>query len=347
MEILPNYDLTKLNTFGINAKAKFFVEIKEEGELTELFESPIFQKNPKLFLGGGSNVLLTEDFEGLVILNRVKGTEILEENTEEVVIRAMGGEIWHDLVNFVVERDYWGIENLAYIPGSVGAAPMQNIGAYGAELQNVLENVEAVEVATGAKKIFKKEECCFGYRDSAFKQEFKGKYFILAITIRLSKTEKKNISYKILKEYLEKNQIEVRSPKDIADAVTSIRKSKLPDPKVIGNAGSFFKNVFVGKEKLAALQKQYPELPYFLEGEKIKIPTAWLIEQCGPASPRHGGASWKGYREGDIGVHEKQALVLVNYGGGTGKEIKNLAEQIIDSVYSKFGLKLIPEVNVI
>src|SRR3989338_9371429 len=227
MNIKKDYDLTNLNTFGISAKARFFAEIKNISELEELFASEVFKNNPKLFLGGGSNVLFTKDVAGLVILNDLTGIEILNEGVNEIMIKAMGGEIWHDLVEFTVERGYWGIENLAFIPGTVGAAPMQNIGAYGAELKNVLENVEAVEVATGTKKIFKKEGCCFGYRDSAFKQEFKGQYFILAITIRLSKTEKKNISYKILKEYLEKNQIEVRSPKDIADAVTSIRKSKL------------------------------------------------------------------------------------------------------------------------
>ena len=343
MKILKNFDLSKFNTFGIAARAKYFTEVNNEAELKELFTSTIFKNNLKLFLGGGSNILLTQDFEGLVILNKIKGVEILSENDASVTIRAMGGEIWHDLVLFAVEKGYWGIENLAYIPGTVGAAPMQNIGAYGAELQNVLENVEAVEVATGTKKIFKKEGCCFGYRDSAFKQEFKGKYFILAITIRLSKTEKKNISYKILKEYLEKNKIEARRPKDIADAVTAIRQSKLPDPKVIPNAGSFFKNVFVDKEKLESLLKNYPEMPYFEEAGMKKIPSAWLIEECGPEN----GASWKGYREGDAGVHQKQALVLVNHGKASGAEIKKLAEQIIDSVYSKFGLKLIPEVNLI
>lgn len=337
MKILENYDLTPLNTFGISARAKFFTEVANEAELKELFNSPEFQNNEKLFLGGGSNILLTSDFDGIVVLNKLKGIEILEENSENVVIRAYGGEVWHDLVNFAVERGYWGIENLSFIPGSVGAAPMQNIGAYGAELKNVLENVETLEVETGMRRVFSAGECELGYRDSIFKNMLKNKYFILAITLKLSKKEKKNLSFKVLKEYLEKNNIEIKNPKDISDAVTEIRKSKLPDPKVIGNAGSFFKNVFVDEKKKTELMKIYPEMPTFSEGGIVKIPAAWLIEMCG----------WKGKRVGETGVHDKQALVIVNYGGAKGEEIRELSEEIIDSVYSKFGLKLIPEVNLI
>jgi len=346
MKIFGNYDLTKLNTFGISARAKFFIEVHSEDELKELFATQEFKKNKKLFLGGGSNVLITRDFDGLVILNKLKGIEILEEDFENVVIRCMGGEIWHDLVNFAVDRGYWGIENLSFIPGTVGAAPMQNIGAYGAELGHVLENVEGYEIEDGKenkKRIFKKEECEFGYRDSVFKNKLKDRYFIFAITLRLSKREKKNLSYKILSDYIEKNKIEIKGPKDISEAVTSIRKSKLPDPKVIANAGSFFKNVLLDGETLKSLLKLYPEMPSFNEGGIKKIPAAWLIEQCGPAN----GTSWKGYRLGNVGVHNRQALVLVNYGGASGGEVKNLAEQIIASVLSKFNLKLVPEVNLI
>lgn len=347
MKVLENYDLTLLNTFRVPARAKFFVEVESESGLRELFASPVFKKNKKLFLGGGSNVLITKDFEGIVVLNKLKGIEILEEDSETVPIRAMSGEIWHDLVLFAVERGYWGVENLSFIPGTVGGAPVQNIGAYGAELKNVLESVEAHEAETGAKRVFKNEECEFGYRDSIFKNRLKGKYFISAITLKLSKKEKKNLTYRVLTDYLEKNKIEVKSPKDISDAVTAIRKSKLPDPKVIPNAGSFFKNIFLPKEKFQGLQKKYPDMPYFEEpgdapamtgkGGERKIPAAWLIESCG----------WKGKRVGNVGVHERQALVLVNYGGGTGEEIKNLAEEIIASVQAKFGLKLVPEVNLI
>ena len=337
MEIHKNYDLTKLNTFGISVRAKFFTEIKSELELQELFKLPEFQNNEKLFLGGGSNVLFTKNFDGIVILNKLKGIEILKKDSQNMVIRSMSGEIWHDLVFFAVKRNLWGLENLSFIPGTVGAAPMQNIGAYGAELKNVLESVEALEITSGAKRIFKREDCELGYRDSVFRNALKGKYFILSITLVLSKVEKKNINYKILQEHLEKNKIEVKNPKDVSDAVIKIRKSKLPDPVVIGNAGSFFKNVFVGKEKLEKLLRIYPTMPYFKETELTKIPAAWLIEECG----------WKGKRVGNAGVHERQALVLVNHGEAKGIEIKNLAEQIIASVFKKFGLKLVPEVNLI
>jgi UDP-N-acetylmuramate dehydrogenase len=337
MRIKQDYDLTKLNTFGISVEAKFFVELENEADLKELFALPEFRNNKKIFLGGGSNVLFTKDFDGMVILNKLKGVEILKDDSEYVIVRAMSGEVWHDLVNFSVKRGYWGIENLSLIPGTVGAAPMQNIGAYGAELKNVLENVEAYELLTGEKKIFSPDECELGYRDSVFKNKLKDKYFISAITIKLSKLEKKNISYKILAEYLEKNKIEARNSKDISDAVSAIRRTKLPDPKVIGNAGSFFKSPFVKKEKIDEMRSIYPDMPYFEEGGVAKIPAGWLVERSG----------WRGRRVGNIGVHEKHALVLVNYGGGSGEEIKNLAEQIIASVYSKFGLELVPEVNLI
>ena len=341
MEIIENYDLTPLNTFHVPAQARFFAEVKSEEELSSLFESKEFKENKKLFLGGGSNILLIEDFDGTVVLNKIKGVEILKEDDECVFLRSAAGEIWHDFVLFAVERGYWGIENLSFVPGTVGGAPMQNIGAYGAELKNVFENLEAYEIETGRKRIFENKECEFGYRDSIFKNELKGKYFITAITLKLSKLEKKNIEYRVLREYLEKNKIEVKSSKDVSDAVTSIRRSKLPDPSVLGNAGSFFKNVFLHKindeGKLKELLKKYPDLPSFDEGERVKIPAAWLIEECG----------WKGRRVGNAGVHDKQALILVNYGGATGVEIKHLADEIIASVFSKFNLQLSLEVNLI
>jgi UDP-N-acetylmuramate dehydrogenase len=343
MKILQNYDLTKLNTFGISARAKFFTEIHDLAELEELFALPEFAQNEKLFLGGGSNVLFTHDWDGLVILNKLKGIEILREEENGVVVRSMSGEVWHDLVNFAVGRGYWGIENLAFIPGTVGAAPMQNIGAYGVELQNALESVEGYEVASGQKRIFKKEECRFGYRDSIFKNDLRGKYFISSITLKLSKIPNPKLQYKHLKEYLEKNKIEVKNSGDVSEAVTHIRKTKLPDPSIIPNAGSFFKNVFLDNAKMAEMKKIYPEMPSFEEGGRLKVPAAWLVEACGPAS----GTSWKGYRVGGVGVHERHALVLVNYGGGSGAELKKLAEEIIKSVQDKFGIKLEPEVNLI
>ncbi len=342
MEIVKNYDLKSLNTFGVNASAKFFTVVEKELDISELFASDEFNNNEKLFLGGGSNILFMKEYDGIVILNKLKGIEILEEDSRSVIVKSMGGEIWHDLVSFAVARGYWGIENLSLIPGTVGAAPMQNIGAYGVELKDILERVEAYSVKTGEKKIFTKEECGFGYRDSVFKNELKGKYLISAIILKLSKIPNPNISYKVLKEYLEENNIGPESIQAISNAVIAIRRSKLPDPKEIGNAGSFFKNVFLEKEKAEELLIKYPEMPYFEEEERgkasiIKIPAGWLIEKMG----------WKGHRVGNVGVHEKQALVLVNYGGASGEEIKNLAEVIIASVYSEFGLTLVPEVNLI
>lgn len=337
MQIFKDFDLTKLNTLGVHARAKMFVEIEDEQELIQLFTLKEFKENKKMFLGGGSNVLFTKDFDGMVVFNKLSGIEILEEKDDEVILRSMSGVIWHDLVSFATEREYWGIENLALIPGTVGGAPVQNIGAYGAELKNVLESLEAYHILDGSKRIFTREECKFGYRDSVFKNSLKGQYFISAITLKLSKVPKLNISYRILSDYLKEKEIEVQSSRDVSDAVTAIRRSRLPDPKVIGNAGSFFKNLFVDKEKLKELLKHFPDLKYFEEQEKTKIPSAWLIEQCG----------WKGKRIGSVGVHDSHALVLVNYGGGTGEEIKNLAEKITASVHDKFGLRLVPEVNFI
>ncbi len=354
MKIENYYNLSKLNTFGIKVKAKFFVKINNETDLLELFHLPEFKNNQKIFLGGGSNVLFTKNFDGLVVLNKLKGIEILEttrttrvtlvkSGKDDIYIRAMGGELWHDLVMFAVDHGYWGIENLALIPGTVGAAPIQNIGAYGAELKDILENVEVFDIKTGKKRIFNKDECALGYRASVFKNKFKGKYFIGAVTFKLSKNPKPNLSYKILSDYFIKNKIEVSSPRDISDAISEIRRSKLPDPKVIGSAGSFFKNVLVPSPRLRELLQAYPDLPYFKENRMAKIPAGWLIEQCGPAN----GTSWKGYRTGNVGVHKKQALVLVNYGEATGSEILELANKITVSVKEKFGLELVPEVNIV
>ena len=343
MQVLENYSLKHLNTFGVFVQTKYFIEISDEVEIKGLFQSSIFKENKKLFLGGGSNVLFTSNFDGLVILNKLQGMEILEENDEYVLVRSMGGEVWHDLVTFSVEKNLWGIENLALVPGTVGAAPMQNIGAYGVELKDSIVNVEAFDIETGEQRIFKNEECMFGYRDSVFKNVLKDKYFITAITLRLSKKENKKLEYRVLKDYLAQNKIEIKNSKDVANAVSAIRRSKLPDPKVIGNAGSFFKNVFVSPEKLSEMLQIYKEIPYFNEDGLIKIPSAWMIEQCGPTN----GISWKGYKIGNIGVHDKQALILVNHGGGTGEELYSLALDIIDSVFKKFGIKITPEVNLI
>ena len=337
MEIVKNYDLTNLNTFGVKALAKFFAVIEKETDTLDVLASYEFKDNKNLFLGGGSNVLFTKDFDGIVVLNKLKGIEIIEENSENVLVKAMGGEMWHNVVLFSVNHGFWGIENMSLIPGTVGASPIQNIGAYGVELKDVLESLEAFNIETLEKRIFLKEECEFGYRDSVFKNKFKDQYFISSISLRLNKIPKLNSDYKTLESYLNENKIEIKNSKDVSEAITAIRRSKLPDTRVLGNAGSFFKNVYVEKEKAQNLLEQYPEMPFFKEGEKIKIPTGWLVEQ----------SEWKGKRIGNVGVYDKQALVLVNYGGATGEEVLNLANQIISSVYQKFGIKLTPEVNLI
>jgi UDP-N-acetylmuramate dehydrogenase len=337
MNIQENFDLTGLNTFGVKARAKYFTELENEADIPALFNLKEFKNSPVLFLGGGSNILFTKDWDGLVVLNRLKGIEITKEDSESALVRAMGGEIWHDLVEFAVSRNLWGIENLSYIPGTVGAAPMQNIGAYGAELKNTLYSIETYDINSGQKKIFDPSECNLGYRDSIFKNEARGKYFITAITLKLSKKENKNITYRVLKDYFEKNKVNPETIKDISDAVIAIRKSKLPDPKNLGNAGSFFKNVFVEEKKLKQIKEDFPEVPYFEEDGVYKVPAGWLIEQCG----------WKGKRVGNVGMHQNQALVLVNYGGANGSEIRDFAESVIVSVENKFGLKIDPEVNFI
>lgn len=337
MKILEKFDLTKFNTFGIKAIAKYFVEINSLKDLLSLSQENIFKENPKLFLGGGSNILFTQDFEGLVILNKLKGIETLSEEDNTVFVKSFGGEVWNDLVLFTVEKGYFGLENLALVPGSVGASPVQNIGAYGVELKDSFFSLTAFDIENGIFRDFNREECEFGYRDSIFKNKYKGKYFIVAVTFRLNKKGELNQDYKVLKNYISENNLNILEPKDISEAVSNIRRSKLPDPKVLGNAGSFFKNSYINEEKLVELLKTYPDMPYFKEEDKIKVPTAWLIETLG----------FKGKAFGKVGVHDKQALILVNYGGAEGKDIKNLAYEIIKAVKDKFDIEIAPEVNII
>lgn len=341
MEIRERYDLSRHNTFGLAVRTRYFAAVSSDAEARELFAAPEFKDNPRLFLGGGSNILFTKDFDGIVIENDLKGIEISEDGPDGILVRAASGEPWHAVVELAAARGWWGIENLALIPGTVGAAPMQNVGAYGGELRRAFVSLDALDVETGEKKTFTNAECRFGYRDSVFKRELKGKYFITSVTLRLSRDGAPNVSYKILRDYLAEHRVDPKTSKDIADAVSAIRRSKLPDPAVIGNAGSFFKNVILdretGQEKVHSLRQAYPDLPTFEEEGSLKIPAAWLIERAG----------WKGYRDGDAGVHDRQALVLVNHGRATGAEIKALAERIIASVREKFGLELSPEVNIV
>lgn len=338
--ILDNIDLLPYNTFKIKAMARYFAVVRSVSEAREQFGSSLFRHNPFLILGGGSNILFTKDFEGLVIKNEIKGIEIVDESPLQITLKAGAGESWHDLVMYCVARDYGGIENLSLIPGTVGAAPMQNIGAYGVEIREVIHNVEGIEIKSGDIRLFDKKDCQFAYRESIFKHGLKNKFFISSITLSLTKKDHHfNISYGTIREELSKQNGEKNpSVKKISDAVIAIRKSKLPDPEVIGNAGSFFKNPSIDQSLFNKIQEKYPSIPSF-QGENgmIKVPAAWLIEQSG----------WKGKTFDNIGVHKHQALVLVNYGGGEGEKIRELSMNIQSSVKEKFNITLQPEVNII
>ena len=334
MKIYSNYSLEKLNTFGIAAKAKAFVEVATEEAFREALARP---ENPKLILGGGSNMLLTKDLPGLVIKNNILGKAVIRDFIHTVHVGIGGGENWHAFVLWCIKKGYGGVENLSLIPGTVGASPIQNIGAYGVELKDVFLKLEALDIKTGERKIFRLKDCAFAYRDSVFKSKWKGRYAITKVYFRLSKNPKINTSYGAITDTLKTMGIENPGIREISKAVISIRQSKLPDPAQLGNSGSFFKNPVIGKKQFKALHKAYPKLPHYPQASgKIKVPAGWLIEQCG----------WKGKRVGNTGSHAKQALVLVNYGGASGKEVFNLAKKIIKSVDRKFGVLLTPEVNV-
>lgn len=336
--VQENTSLRKLNTFRLSARARHFVELTSLEAMEELIAHPVFRGSSRTILGGGSNVLFTKDVDGLVIKSAIAGRRILEESDDEVVVEVGAGEGWHALVLHCVERNWGGIENLSLIPGSVGAAPIQNIGAYGVELESVLEWVEGVELPTGRKRRLTPSECQFGYRDSIFKRSLRENFFISSVTLRLTKRNHRLVTqYASLNQMLTTKKITAPTIGDISSAVIEIRRSKLPDPAVIGNAGSFFKNPTVAATVFDALKKSFPGIPsYPAENQSVKIPAGWLIEQCG----------WKGKRFGDAGVHEKQALVLVNYGQASGEEILRLSEQIQVDVLKKFGVTLITEVNI-
>lgn len=339
MSVDENVDLTPHNTFGIQARARYWVAVRSLDEAREVFSSAKFRDHPCLILGGGSNILFTEDFEGLVIKNEITGIANVWEDDATLQLRAGSGENWHQLVMHCVQRNLGGIENLSLIPGTVGAAPMQNIGAYGVEIRDVIAEVEALEIKTGRVRKFSPEECSFGYRESVFKRALKGQYFISSITLTLTKKDHRfHIHYGAIGEVLAEKKVRDLSLRAISDAVIDIRSRKLPDPSRIGNAGSFFKNPSVDAAVFGELKKRFHDIPSFPgENGLIKVPAAWLIEQCG----------WKGKTFGNIGVHKHQALVLVNYGRGNGKKIWELALSIQSSVREKFGILLHPEVNVI
>lgn len=338
MAIHEYFSLQPYNTFGINSIAKQFCVVKNKEDILNLIQKQFIYYRKHLLLGSGSNILLCNDFDGLVIKNEIIGIELIKEDENFVWIKSFSGTLWHDFVMYCVENNYGGIENLSLIPGTVGAAPMQNIGAYGAELKDTFVSLEAIEIKTGETFIFDKDACAFGYRESIFKKEEIGNYFIYSVEFKLSKKPNINSQYGDIQKILQEKNIENPTIKDIFNAVIEIRESKLPNPKELGNAGSFFKNPEVEKDVAEKIQLEFPAMPkYDLPNGKIKIPAAWLIEQCG----------WKGKQIGNTGNHAKQALVIVNYGNATGNEIWQHALSVQKSVEEKFDILLGAEVNVI
>lgn len=336
LQIHEKVSLKNFNTFGIEAYARYFVEINHKEELAELFLDPQWHQFNRLVMGGGSNMLFTQNFDGLVIRMNIRGIEH-RINHEEVIIESGAGEVWNDLVNYCVGWEFAGMENLSLIPGSVGASPIQNIGAYGVELKDIFEICEAFEIATGEFKHFSKADCKFDYRESIFKQELKNKYIIVSVKFKLSTHAQINIKYGAITDELLKREIAHPSIKDISQVVSSIRVSKLPEPSTIGNAGSFFKNPVISLHEFEAIQQQFPNIVHYLVDNKVKLAAGWLIEQCG----------WKGKVHGNTGTWKNQALVLVNHGNATGKEVFELSTLIIDSVKQKFNVQLEREVNII
>lgn len=354
MQIQENISLKPYNTFGIDAKARYFAVFNSVEELAELLTSFTRYRladdtlNPQtstlkpgtstLILGGGSNILLTKDVDGLVLKNEIKGIRLVTEDEHNVYVRVGAGENWHQFVLHCIENNWAGIENLSLIPGNVGASPMQNIGAYGVEIKDVFHELRAFHLEEKTNYTFSAKDCRFGYRESIFKGKYKNQFVITDVTFRLNKQAVFNTSYGAINQELEKMGIKDLSIKAVSDAVIRIRSSKLPDPAVIGNAGSFFKNPEIKKVQFEKLQNDFPLIiGYPLPDDTIKLAAGWLIEQCG----------WKGVRHGDAGCHDQQALVLVNYGQASGKEIYKLSEEIQRTVYEKFGVLLEREVNIL
>jgi UDP-N-acetylmuramate dehydrogenase len=335
MEIFSNHPLLKFNTFGVEAYAKEFIEIFTDGDLKYYLKNNLAGSNHVFILGGGSNILLTGDYSGTMLKMSTRGIEVIEEDDEYVRLRVAAGEDWDGLVEYCVGKGWGGLENLSGIPGQAGSSPIQNIGAYGSELKDHFDSLEAINLCTGEDVMFDAERCQFGYRDSIFKRALKGRVAITHVIFRLRKKPVFNLNYNALKQYFAASGKEITLPA-IREAVLGIRAAKLPDPKVIGNAGSFFKNPVVDHSKMEELKELFPGIVYY-EASGFKLAAGWLIEQCG----------WKGYREGDAGVHKDQSLVLVNYGKASGLDILSLAGKIQRSVKERFGIDLEREVNVI
>ena len=336
MKILHNASLKEYNTFGIDVKAKTFISVENLGEIKEVLKQNYSEDI--FILGGGSNMLLTKDVEATVMQIGLKGKELVKETEEEIFIKVQAGENWHETVLWTIENNWGGLENLSLIPGNIGTAPIQNIGAYGVEIKDTFISCEAIDSQTLEVKEVDNASCEFGYRNSIFKSSVKGKYIITSVTFRLTrKNHTLHTRYGSIQEALDEMGIIKAGIKDISNAVIAIRRQKLPDPKILGNSGSFFKNPVITARELEILQKSFPEIPFYkVSDTENKIPAGWLIERAG----------LKGYREGDAGVHKNQALVLVNYGAATGKEILNLAKKVQVEVCEKFQIELQPEVNI-
>ena len=331
-----NFDLRPYNTFGISVIAENFAKFSTIDELKQLLEAS--KSQPRLILGGGSNILLKNNVPGFVLKNDLKGIEVVNQDEKNVLVKAGAGEIWHDFVLWSLDQNLGGIENLSLIPGSVGAAPMQNIGAYGVEIKDVFDSLEAVDVESGELKVFTSQDCEFGYRESVFKRNLKGKYIITSVTLRLNRRHQLNTSYGAIEQKLQEKGITDPSIRDVSNAVIEIRQSKLPDPAKIGNSGSFFKNPVISKAQFEALKAKYPDVAnYPVDEENVKVAAGWLIDQAG----------WKGKTYDNYGVHKNQALVLVNYGGAKGEDIYQLSEDILQAVKEKYGITLEREVNVV
>lgn len=335
MQVIDHQSLKAYNTFGIDAIAERFASFNSIEDLEALLLQ--YSNDPLLVLGGGSNLLLTGNVKGLVLKNNLAGIQKIKENDEFVYVKAGAGENWHGFVLYCIEQGWAGVENLSLIPGCVGASPMQNIGAYGVEIKDVFDELQAYHIREKKVYTFSKEECEFGYRESVFKRRLKNEFIILEVQFKLRKQPIFHTSYGAIEKELESMQVEELSIKGISDAVIRIRSSKLPDPKQIGNAGSFFKNPTVSKEQFDLLQQTYPDIVGYPVNDQVKLAAGWMIEKAG----------WKGFREGDAGVHQKQALVLVNYGKASGKEIYNLSERILQNIQQQFGVLLEREVNII
>lgn len=336
LKVYENYSLKELNTFGVNVKAKYYVALNNVECIKNFLSSYEFKNKKRLILGGGSNILFTHDFNGIVLKPDITGIKILKEGKKQVVIKVGAGENWDNFVSFCVKNNYGGIENLSHIPGSVGSSPIQNIGAYGVEVKDVIQEVEALHLDTLTLDVFNVNECDFGYRDSIFKKELKDQYLITSVTFKLLKQLKYITHYGNLNEEIDK--LGETNLSNIRTAVINIRNQKLPDPDKIGNAGSFFKNPVIAESLYQNLKKKYPEIPFYKENNnKYKVPAAWLIEQC----------NYKGVKKGNTGTFNNQPLVLVNYGKATGKEILSFATEIQDTVKREFNINLELEVNVV